>query len=35
MMDMEFDDDRRRKSRVTWTIFLLLYGIASNPQPLT
>ncbi|MHB1627268.1 MAG: sensor histidine kinase [Bacilli bacterium] len=35
MIDTEFDDDRRRKSRVWWTIFLLLYGIASNPQPLT
>ncbi len=33
MIDMEFNDDHRRRSRVWWTIFILLYGIASNPQP--
>ncbi len=31
---MKLDDNRRLKSRVGWTIFFLLYGVASTPQPL-
>jgi len=35
MIETDMNDGRRLKSRVLWTIFLLVYGSANNPQPLS